>query len=223
MQVVKIKLSWSNVHLVLGDRPALIDTGSPRDLPKILKAMTAHGVNPKDLAVIVQTHGHADHAGCAAKLRELSDAPVIVHRDDAPMLRAGRNAPLKPTCFSGRCLKSLLDFSFPALQPDLEIDGPVDLKEFGLDGQIMPLAGGHTNGSVAVLLANRQALVGDVLLGGYMGGAFLPQRANIHYFAENPQKNREELAELVRMGYDNFFVGHGGPVPRESVVRRLLR
>ena len=65
--------------LILGDRSVLVDSGSAGDLVRIVAALRAHGADPKDLAAIVQTHGHADHAGCAASLRDLSDAP---DRDD---------------------------------------------------------------------------------------------------------------------------------------------
>jgi glyoxylase-like metal-dependent hydrolase (beta-lactamase superfamily II) len=79
MEIIKIRLPWSNVHLILGDRSVLVDSGSAGDLVRIVAALRAHGADPKDLAAIVQTHGHADHAGCAASLRDLSDAP---DRDD---------------------------------------------------------------------------------------------------------------------------------------------
>jgi hypothetical protein len=51
MEVVKIRLSWSNVHLVLGERPVLVDSGSPKDLDHLVSALARYGVNPKDLFV----------------------------------------------------------------------------------------------------------------------------------------------------------------------------
>jgi hypothetical protein len=56
-----------------------------------------------------------------------------------------------------------------------------------------------------------------------MGGALLPIRANIHYFAENVARNRAELRALVDAGVRTFYVGHGGPMPVSSVRARLLR
>ena len=102
MEIIKIRLPWSNVHLILGDRSVLVDSGSAGDLVRIVAALRAHGADPKDLPAIVQTHGHADHAGCAASLRDLSDAPVIIHRDDAEMLRLGRARPAHPIGLDSR-------------------------------------------------------------------------------------------------------------------------
>lgn len=223
MEVIKIRLPWSNVHLILGDRPVLVDSGSRGDLARITAALQTHGVAPKDLALIVQTHGHADHAGCAASLRELSDAPVVIHRADAEMLRRGKNRRLTPTNLTGRLLIPFVDTPFPSLSPDIEIDGPLDLKPYGVAGQLLPLQGGHTAGSVALVLRNGAACVGDVLRGGHMGGALLPGRANIHYFAEDVGRNRAELRGLLEVGAQTFHVGHGGPVSAESVRARLLR
>ncbi len=201
----------------------LVDSGSRGDLRRITAALQAHGVAPRGLALIVQTHGHADHAGCAASLRELSDAPVVIHRADAEMLRRGKNRPLTPTNLTGRLLIPFVDTPFPSLTPAIEIDGPLDLRPYGLEGQLLPLQGGHTAGSVALVLRNGAACVGDVLRGGHMGGALLPGRANIHYFAENVDRNRAELRALVDAGVQTFYVGHGGPVAVNSVRARLLR
>ena len=222
MEVVKIKLSWSNVHLVLGERPVLVDSGSPKDCDHLVTALARHGVSPKDLSLIIQTHGHADHAGCAGRLRALSGAPVLVHKADADMLREGKNRPLKPTNLMGRLLIPLVDFPFPTLEPDIEIEGEAEFKPYGLDGHIMPLHGGHTAGSIAVVLGDRKAVVGDILMGGYMGGALFPGRANIHYYADNIRKIREDLRTLVNAGIEVFYAGHGGPILKDSVVRRLL-
>lgn len=144
----------------------LVDSGSRGDLVRIVAALRAHGADPKAPAAIVQTHGHADHAGCAASRRDLSDAPVIIHRDDAEMLRRGRNRPLRPTNLTGRLLLPLVDTPFPPLAPDIEVVGPLDLRPYGLDGQLLPLQGGHTAGSIALLLRIGAACVGDVLRGG---------------------------------------------------------
>ena len=47
MEIIKIRLPWSNVHLILGDRPVLVDSGSRGDLVRIVAALHAHGAAPK--------------------------------------------------------------------------------------------------------------------------------------------------------------------------------
>ena len=69
--LVRIKGAISNSYLLLGEKPVLVDTGSPGDLKRILAALKARDIEPKKLALILLTHGHGDHAGCAAELKRL--------------------------------------------------------------------------------------------------------------------------------------------------------
>lgn len=66
--------------LVDSEGAALIDTGFPWDLGRIRRAMAAAGVAPRDVRAILLTHGHLDHAGCAAALKDWTGAPVFGHR-----------------------------------------------------------------------------------------------------------------------------------------------
>ena len=61
----------------------LVDAGIPGSERKIAKVLTRHGLSMKDIKLIVVTHAHVDHAGSAARLRKLSGAPILAHRDDA--------------------------------------------------------------------------------------------------------------------------------------------
>ena len=55
--VIQVRLSLSNSFLVVGERPILVDTGSPKDGKKLLEKLAQYGV--QDLALILHTHGHS--------------------------------------------------------------------------------------------------------------------------------------------------------------------
>jgi glyoxylase-like metal-dependent hydrolase (beta-lactamase superfamily II) len=77
---------------------------------------------------------------------------------------------------------------------------------------------GHTPGSLVVWLGhNEVALVGDMILGGYLGGAFFAEQAGEHYYHDDPQQNRRNIERLVERGARRILVGHGGPVQPGSV------
>lgn len=57
----------------------LLDTGFPGDAVRIRHVMTKAGVGPQDVRAILLTHGHIDHAGCAAELKAWTGAPVYAH------------------------------------------------------------------------------------------------------------------------------------------------
>jgi len=77
-------------YLIVSEGEALIidpgTAGDPGD--NIEKTMKNLGLNHKsDLIGIVCTHGHPDHAGGAGHLRKATDAPIMIHGEDADLLR----------------------------------------------------------------------------------------------------------------------------------------
>ena len=65
--------------LVDADGAVLLDTGFPGDAKRIRRVMAQAGVGAKDVRAILLTHGHIDHAGNAAELREWTGAPIYAH------------------------------------------------------------------------------------------------------------------------------------------------
>ena len=116
--LVRIRGAISNCYLLLGERPVLVDTGAPGDLQRILAALRDHGVEPAQLALIFLTHGHSDHAGCAAELKRRSGAQIALHTADAPLARSGRNGVLAPQDTLGRIVRPFVDEEFEPFEPD---------------------------------------------------------------------------------------------------------
>lgn len=219
-QIKTLKLRLSNAHLLQGERPVLVDSGAPGDGRKIAAALRRLGVEPGQLALVVLTHGHADHAGGSVELRELSGAPIALHPADAPTAARGRNDPLHPTSLTARLMRPLVDPPFPPFTADIALDQPLDLRTHGIAGRVEPLPG-HTPGSVVVLLDSGDALVGDLLRGGHLAGAVRPALPLEHYYAQDRGAVRAALEHVLDLGVDRLFLGHGGPVRADDVRRRL--
>lgn len=217
-----LRLRLSNAHVVRGDRPVLVDAGAPGDGRRIAQGLRRRGIDPAEVALVVLTHGHADHAGGAAEVRDLTGAPIALHPADAPMAARGRNDPLRPTGTAGRVLRPLVDPPFPPFRGDIALDGTLDLRPYGVAGRVEPLPG-HTPGSVVVLLDSGDALVGDLVRGGYVAGAIRPSLPLEHYYAQDRAAVRAALEHVLALGVDRLFVGHGGPVAARDVRRRLDR
>jgi len=210
-EVVQIKLSLSNVLLVRAARPVLIDAGSPKDLAALTGALAQSGLRAADIALVILTHAHSDHAGLAAALRG-AGAKVALGQGDVEMARAGHNDVLKPTGVMAFLLKHLIiDPKFTSFAPDIVVHDALDLTAWGIRGRAIPMPG-HTPGSLVVLLDDGRAFVGDMMAGGYMGGAISPQRAGEHYF------HAENIKMVLKQPIKVFYLGHGGQVTRESVI-----
>jgi hydroxyacylglutathione hydrolase len=220
--IVQIPLQLSNVYLVKAKVPVLVDTGTLGDFEDLTHALGENGVWPGRLGLIIVTHGHADHAGLAALLHQRSLAPIVLGAGDVPAARNGHNDPLIPTGTTGALLRPLIPTIFPEFQPDIVVGEPLDLRPWGIDGQVIAMPG-HTPGSVVVLLANHSAFVGDMMLGGALGGAVFAHSPGEHYYQADPARNRRNIQTLLDMGVETFYLGHGGPVRREDVVKWMQR
>ena len=65
-------------YLILADRPCLVETGTAPSAPVVRDALAALGVGPGDLATVVVTHIHLDHAGGVGDIAGMFPAAEIV-------------------------------------------------------------------------------------------------------------------------------------------------
>jgi glyoxylase-like metal-dependent hydrolase (beta-lactamase superfamily II) len=210
----------SNVHLALAPRPVLIDTGSPGDAERILRWIAGLGVGIPER--IILTHAHADHAGAAAELRRLTGARLCLAPEDWPMAAAGRNGPLGPVRLTAWPLQFLVPDRFEPFVPDVALEGQDALDGLGLDATLIATPG-HTPGSVSLLFRDGQAVVGDLLMGGYLGGQLRPRRPRPHYFVRSLARNAESLARVLSRDATTLHVGHGGPLDSNHIKGQILQ
>jgi hydroxyacylglutathione hydrolase len=218
--LIPITLPICNIFLLQGERPALIDTGRPRDAARIDAALERHSVAPADLSVLLHTHGHWDHCGSTLHLRERSGAVVAIHAADAELLRRGDNGVLKPTNLTARILGPLLNWRYPGVEPGLLLENGMDLNSHGIPARIIGTPG-HTAGSVSVLTDEGDVIVGDLLMGGYLGGRLWPRRPGFHYFADDLETVKTSIRKLLDLHPRRIFVGHGGPLEPKHVANWL--
>ena len=217
-------LNMVNAHLIRSDAGCvLVDAGIPGSERRIARVLARQGLSFDDIKLIVVTHAHTDHAGSAARLRELSRAPILAHRDDADFY--SRRIPMTfcPTGPVGRFfLRTPLPHQpYEGFVPDIMMTNgeQVNLQEFSVDG-VVRHTGGHTPGSIVVELSSQEVLVGDLVASGILiGGIAFTGRAIRPPFEDDPETVTRELQRIIQGGAKRFYMGHGGPLETVEVMR----
>jgi hydroxyacylglutathione hydrolase len=168
-------------------KAAVVDPGG--DLDNIREAIAQSGVTVEK---IILTHGHIDHAGGAAELREDFGVPIEgPHEADRFLL--------------DRLAEQGQAYGFPAraVTPDrwLNEGDTVTVGDLTLDVLHCP---GHSPGSVVLVSKDQRfALVGDVLFQGSVGRVDLPGGDGKALIGSIKDK-------LLPLGDDiTFICGHG--------------
>lgn len=221
MRVHRLPLHGTNAYVISGDHHVLVDTGPERARTTLLDGLASIGLGGEDLSLVLVTHAHATAVGNAAYLQRVFHVPVAVHGADAPVLASGVDRGVSITKPVGAIMRWLGDTRFEAPTPDVVFGHTLSLDSFGSAGTVVHTPG-HTIGSASVVLPTGDAIIGDLLMGGFFGGRLLPSRPTHHYFAEVPQRIVRSLALLNRLGVQRLHPGTGEVLQMDEVREMII-
>jgi glyoxylase-like metal-dependent hydrolase (beta-lactamase superfamily II) len=200
-------------YLVRGERPCLVETGAARSAGEVVAALAGLGVGAEDLATIVVTHIHLDHAGGVGDLAAaFPHAEVVVHEagarhlaDPARLMRSARLV-----------FGDVLDEVFGDLLPT----DPARIRVLS-DGDSIDLGGGrrldsfdspgHARHHVGLL----DSLTGDLYTGD-AAGVWTPETGDLRPATPPPDFDLDAaLTSLERMRErrpSRLLFSHFGPV-----------
>jgi glyoxylase-like metal-dependent hydrolase (beta-lactamase superfamily II) len=158
-------------YAILGDRPCLVETGTATSARTVVDALASLGVGAGDLATIVVTHIHLDHAGGVGDLaRAFPQARVVVQESGARHLAD----PSRLMASARRVFGDAMDEVFGELLPT-----PAErIEAIGASGRV-DLGGGrfleghHTPGHARHHLGLVDSVSGD-LYAGDAAGLYIP-------------------------------------------------
>ncbi len=171
-----------NSWVISEDPLALVDCGidSPEAMDRIEKGLRRRGLALEELQFLFLTHKHPDHTGLAWKIRDRTEARVLIHEGDWSDLAQLEE---RRAVWADRLASRLRGWGVPAPQVrEVEIQfekaaalaQPVDAEKLR-DGDRIPVGDkvvevvhtpGHTGGS-ACFRVDGSLMAGDHILGDY--------------------------------------------------------
>jgi glyoxylase-like metal-dependent hydrolase (beta-lactamase superfamily II) len=200
-------------YLIRGSRPCLIETGTARSAPTVIAGLAELGVDADDLATIVVTHIHLDHAGGVGDLAAAyPKAQVVVHERGARHLQD----PTRLVDSARRVFGPDMERLFGDLMPtateriiSVGDEGQVDLG----DGRFLAVF--HNPGHASHHIALVDSGTGDLYTGD-AAGVYVPQTAEVRPATPPPDFDLDlALDSMRKMAARNptrLLFSHFGPV-----------
>lgn len=209
-------------YLILGDRPCLVETGTSTSAPVVRDALTSLGVGRNDLATVVVTHIHLDHAGGVGDIAaSYPDAEIVVHEKGARHLAD----PSRLMASARMVWGDKLDVLFGELSPTeasriraLGDTGTIDLGNGRtLSSHYSP---GHAKHHVGLIDSG----TGDLYVGD-AAGVYLPETGDLRPATPPPDFDLrtalDSIALFEALGPQRLLFSHYGPVTDvEEVLAR---
>ncbi len=208
-------------YLIRGSRPCLVETGTAPSAPVVRSALDALGVGPADLATIVVTHIHLDHAGGTGDLAgHYTGAEVVVHERGARHLADPGKLMASARMVYGDALDSLFGELAPTPAERIRAvdqNGSIDLGDGRrLDSHYSP---GHAKHHVGLL----DSVSGDLYVGD-AAGVYVQETGDLRAATPPPDFDLEQALESLRrfgsLQPARLLFSHYGPV---TAVNEMLQ
>lgn len=222
VKIYSVPLGMDHCYLIQDKGTIMIDGGFPGSARAFKKALVNLSIKPKDIGIVILTHGHFDHIGLANYIRELTGARIAMHQADKKQLEKDRMTWPPGVTSWGKLSKwlfkpvlSLLPFELPQVDVLLDDEG-LSLEQYGVSGSIIHTPG-HSPGSVSVLLDTGGAFV------GCMAQNSLPfcLRPRLPIYSQDIEKVKMSWQVLIARGAKTIYPGHGKSFSIDAITGSL--
>jgi len=200
-------------YLIRGDRPCLVETGTAPSAPVVRDALTALGIGPGDLATVVVTHIHLDHAGGVGDIAAMFPAAqIVVHQRGARHLADPSRLIASARMVYGKALERIFGVLAPVPAERIVALDDIGTVDLGggrrLDSHYSP---GHAKHHVGLIDSDS----GDLYVGD-AAGVYLPDTGDVRPATPPPDFDLETaLASVRKFGAlrpARLLFSHYGPV-----------
>lgn len=179
----------------------LVDAGMKSAPKRIHAALTELGSAPGEVTTIVLTHAHADHAGGAAGVADLTGTGITAHTSEVDYVRSGRVPPRDQAFRLGRLLRRTSDSITPAPVARTMVDGEL------LTGSFLRVhhTPGHTPGHCSLL----HEPTGTLITGDSIWNMRSRRTWPVLAFCTDAAMSQRTAATLADLDYTTAAFTHG--------------
>lgn len=209
-------------YLIRSDKPCLIETGTALSAPTVINSLAALGIDAADLATIIVTHIHLDHAGGVGDIAAaFPNASIMVHERGARHLADPTKLVASARRVFGVAMDELFGDLIPTEATRIISLGEADVIDLGGGRELLSFyAPGHASHHVGLL----DSTTGDLYTGD-AAGVYIPATADVRPATPPPDFDLDlALASMDRMSEitpRRLLFSHYGPVTNvEDVLGR---
>jgi len=222
VKIYTIPLGFDHCYILQDKGTVMVDGGSPKTVKQFRKTIEEIHLNPKDIKLMILTHGHWDHIGSAKEIKDLTGAKIALHEKEKEWLEKSQK-PMPPGVtlwghIFGGIIRTFLPFiHIPSTKVDLVLgDESMSLSEYGIPGRVIHTPG-HSSGSVSVLLETGEAFVGDLAMNKFP----LRLSPGPPIFAEDWEALKKSWQILLDQGAKTVYPAHGEPFSVDIIRKGL--
>ncbi len=197
------------------DTYTLIDAGITGEATRILDHLEQVGGKPEQLKQIILTHSHDDHRGGHAELIERTEAQVLAHELDVPVIVGDEEFQLPDVPEEERKFMQMAIDETPAARP-ARVDRALrdgDEIELG-SGAIAIHVPGHTPGSLAIFLPKEK-----LLFAGDAAERDVEENLALGMFNLDRPQAIESFRKLAALDFEIACIGHGKPLDKDASLK----
>jgi len=198
-----------------GDGLSLVDTGPARSFEAMRTELRDNGFDLREVARVVVTHAHPDHAGGLSALEALSNPRIYAHPEDAGIL-TGEKDPYRFQGTKGSLLRLITEkaMSLGPVERVQPIEPGTPIR--GLARWQVLHTPGHTPGSISLYEPAAQVLLCGDLLSNRGGRLHAPEAT----FNTDEATLRSSIETASALDTDILGCGHG-PLVRGGAFRYI--
>lgn len=190
----------------------LLDSGYAETVPQIRQNVAALGFKLEDIRILINSHGHLDHAGGLAELKRLTKAKLFASKAEKALLENGGKG----------------DFNFGdrlAYEP-VKVDNALrDGEQVKLGGTVLTanITSGHTKGCTTwTMKVSDDGRVYDVV---FIGSATSPgyRLVDNEKYPNIVADYEETFRKMKKLSCDVFLASHGNFFNLKKKMEQLAR